>query len=209
MKKLIFLLVIPMVSFAQNDSLRLGEKLQGKTGTEVKSPDLSNPIYFIDGKQTNEAVVKEINPNTIESINVLKGEKAIEKYGESGKNGVIEIKMKKREVSLNSTELHSETVSELSNIKSSFQPIYIRCGLPSIDKRNGKPLYVVDGVAQKINFFAGEIDPDEISNIIVLKDSQATALYGSNGRNGVIIITTKKYLEELEWQKNPYDLAVL
>ncbi len=100
MKKIIFLFLIPVVSFAQNDSLQLDEKLQGKIGTEVKSSEKPKPIYFIDGKQTNEAVINELDPNTIESINVLKGEKAIEKYGEAGKNGAIEINMKKQEVSI-------------------------------------------------------------------------------------------------------------
>ena len=39
--------------------------------------------------------MESIDPNTIKAINVLKGEAAIEKYGEKGKNGVIEIKLKK------------------------------------------------------------------------------------------------------------------
>lgn len=84
-------MLFPVFSFAQNDSVQTD-----KNEILINS---KKPLYFIDGKQTNEAVINELDPNTIESINVLKGEKAIEKYGESGKNGVIEINMKKREVS--------------------------------------------------------------------------------------------------------------
>ena len=40
---------------------------------------------------------KDLNPNEIESINVLKGEAAIKKYGDKGKDGVIEITTKKKE----------------------------------------------------------------------------------------------------------------
>ena len=36
------------------------------------------------------------------------------------------------------------------------------------------------------------IDPNAIENVSVLKDASATALYGSRGANGVILITTKK-----------------
>ncbi|MBA5629693.1 DUF6146 family protein [Moheibacter lacus] len=210
MKKLIFLLLIPAIAFAQQDSLRLDEKSSGKIGTEVQpSSPSTKPLYFVEGKLIQESEVEKINPDEIESINVLKGEKAIEKYGDEGKNGVIEIILKKKTDSSNIKEVLSGTVPGIKNITSSSQPIYIRCGLPSKDTRKGEPLYVVDGVSKKINYSLDEISANEIANIIVLKDSEATAIYGSNGRNGVIIIQTNKYLEELEIKKNPYDLEVL
>ncbi len=40
-------------------------------------------------------MIKGLKPDNVESINVLKGKTAIEKYGEKGKNGVIEIYLKK------------------------------------------------------------------------------------------------------------------
>ncbi len=52
-----------------------------------------NPIYFVDGKEINAGEMKNIPPANIESINVLKGESAKNKYGEKGKNGVVEITM--------------------------------------------------------------------------------------------------------------------
>ncbi|QJB38366.1 TonB-dependent receptor [Chitinophaga oryzae] len=51
------------------------------------------------------------------------------------------------------------------------------------------PLYVVDGFVGA-EFFA--INPDDIASIQVLKDAAATAIYGSRGANGVILITTRK-----------------
>ncbi len=53
------------------------------------------------------------------------------------------------------------------------------------------PLYVVDGIP----FAAGGIDainPNDIENIDILKDASATAIYGSRGANGVVLVTTKK-----------------
>lgn len=55
----------------------------------------AKPLIVINGKITVDLDLNEINPNTIESINVLKGEKAIEKYAEKGTNGVVEITTKK------------------------------------------------------------------------------------------------------------------
>jgi TonB-dependent starch-binding outer membrane protein SusC len=54
--------------------------------------------------------------------------------------------------------------------------------------RNSNPLYIVDGVrAGGIEY----IDPSEIASIEILKDAASAAIYGAEGANGVIIITTK------------------
>ena len=56
--------------------------------------DAASPTYYLDGVKITENEMKAISPNDIESINVLKGEQALNKYHEEGKNGVIEIKVK-------------------------------------------------------------------------------------------------------------------
>jgi iron complex outermembrane receptor protein len=53
------------------------------------------------------------------------------------------------------------------------------------------PLVVVDGVQGNMDLFR-QVPPNEIESIDVLKDASATAIYGSRGAPGVIIITTKK-----------------
>lgn len=52
------------------------------------------------------------------------------------------------------------------------------------------PLYVVDGFP--ITGQIGQLNPDEIDDISVLKDAASTSLYGSRAANGVVLITTKK-----------------
>ena len=52
------------------------------------------------------------------------------------------------------------------------------------------PLYVVDGVVIGTN--SSFLNPSDIESIEILKDASATAIYGSRGANGVILITTKK-----------------
>ncbi|WP_373518578.1 SusC/RagA family TonB-linked outer membrane protein [Pricia sp.] len=52
------------------------------------------------------------------------------------------------------------------------------------------PLYVVDGML--INSLGADFNPNDIESIQVLKDAAATALYGSRGMNGVVVVTTKK-----------------
>lgn len=52
------------------------------------------------------------------------------------------------------------------------------------------PIYVVDGLV--IDGGIDMLNPDDIATIDVLKDASATAIYGSRGANGVVVVTTKK-----------------
>lgn len=67
-------------------------------------------------------------------------------------------------------------------------PTILLRGTRSLDGSNS-PLYVIDGIS------GGSIDninPNDIESIEVLKDASSTAIYGSAGANGVIIVTTKQ-----------------
>lgn len=113
------------------------------------------------------------------------------------------------QISTSFDELLGGTVAGLNVTASSGQPgasnnIRIRGG-NSITGGN-EPLYVIDGVliyndnsstsagitrsATDFNPLAS-INPNDIENIEILKDVSATAIYGSRGANGVIIVTTK------------------
>ena len=100
-------------------------------------------------------------------------------------------------------------VTQTSGYAGSDMNISIR-GRNFIDGKN-LPLYIVDGVpyigddikqqAQDDNVIRGAqkstsplniINPNDIQSIEILKDADATAIYGSRGANGVVLITTKK-----------------
>ncbi|HVU94895.1 MAG TPA: SusC/RagA family TonB-linked outer membrane protein [Puia sp.] len=111
-------------------------------------------------------------------------------------------------------QLMANKVSGLEVVNNSGQPgsattIKIR-GNSSI-YGNGNPLYVVDGVLLDgrnarpgVNLGTGGfgqtpdanpliyINPNDIADITILKDASSTAIYGSRGANGVVVITTKK-----------------
>ena len=63
-------------------------------------------------------------------------------------------------------------------------------GKGSINGTN-TPLYIIDGVQVNAGDFS-TINPGDIESFNVLKDASSTAIYGSRGANGVIVITTKK-----------------
>ncbi|MBC9931363.1 SusC/RagA family TonB-linked outer membrane protein [Chitinophaga qingshengii] len=72
-------------------------------------------------------------------------------------------------------------------------------GIGSVSASNS-PLYVLDGVIMSSGDFTqntpsqdilSNLNPADIENVTILKDASATALYGSRGSNGVVVITTK------------------
>jgi TonB-dependent SusC/RagA subfamily outer membrane receptor len=80
-------------------------------------------------------------------------------------------------------------VTNNSGVPGSAATIRIR-GLSNLDT-NAEPLYVLDGV-QITASDASFINTNDIETITVLKDASATAIYGSRGANGVIVITSKR-----------------
>ncbi len=97
-------------------------------------------------------------------------------------------------------------ITPTSGIAGSAGKVEIR-GRNSVRFDGGLPLYVIDGIPvdsrstnnnyQGISNLAGfdpisSINPANIESIEVLKDADATAIYGSRGANGVILITTKR-----------------
>jgi TonB family protein len=81
----------------ENDSVLIRRSLTG--------PKLSNePLYVLDGKEITAGDMKMINPNTIQSINVLKDRSAATIYGDKGANGVIVITSKGKKKAVEPTK---------------------------------------------------------------------------------------------------------
>jgi TonB-linked SusC/RagA family outer membrane protein len=76
----------------------------------------------------------------------------------------------------------------LNSGKPGGNPIVKIRGTGSINAYNG-PLYVIDGI---VGADPMSIDPNIVGSVDVLKDAAASAIYGSRGANGVLVITTKK-----------------
>jgi TonB-linked SusC/RagA family outer membrane protein len=95
-------------------------------------------------------------------------------------------------------------VSQGSGAPGSAATIRIRGITSPFSGGNNQPLYVIDGVEFNTDQQGGgvvsaytqnpleAINPNDIKSISVLKDAGATAIYGSRGANGVIIVTTKR-----------------
>ena len=78
-----------------NDSIHIVRNRNGNVAFGVRQPaDNGQPLIVVDGKVRERDALQELLPEQIESVNVIKGEKAVDKYGPKAMDGVIEIKTK-------------------------------------------------------------------------------------------------------------------
>lgn len=130
--------------------------------------------------------------------------------------------------SLKTNEIKAGVVTDMSQFlkgraagvqvkQNSLEPggsISIRVRGASSVSSNNEPLYVIDGFQTDNSY---QINPEDIQSIEILKDAAATAIYGSRGANGVVLITTKRgvrdqysveysYNSSIKKLKNPWEL---
>lgn len=86
----------------------------------------------------------------------------------------------------------SITVRGANSFTTSSQPLYIVDGIPFGTDPNGVPSSGANDGQNTSQNPLSMINPNDIEKIEVLKDASATAIYGSRGANGVVIITTRK-----------------
>jgi len=111
--------------------------------------------------------------------------RAQEKKATDSISEIAESKFVKTEVDISPLKISSNFVKTDSSPPS----LRIVC-IKSIQERN-EPLYILDGRLINTKQFS-KVNPNDIRDIKVLKGAEATSLYGNQGRNGVVIITTKK-----------------
>jgi len=79
-----------LTNLKKNDTIFLNSK----NYTTKNHHKTSTPLFIVDGKEVSKKEIYSLTPNVIKSVIVLKGEKAINKYGKKGTFGVIEIYLK-------------------------------------------------------------------------------------------------------------------
>jgi TonB-dependent SusC/RagA subfamily outer membrane receptor len=170
MKKLIvvFSLLISVGAYAQKaDSAK--KEVRISTG----NPYDSSPLVIVDGTKY-KGDIKNINPNDIESVEVLKDASSKKLYGEAAKNGVILVTTKQgKALALK----RSQTTAAKA------------------DSASTKPLYIID---DKPSTGMQNLDPNDIDSISVVKDASEEAQNTAAGKNGVVIVITKAYKKKKE-----------
>jgi hypothetical protein len=82
------------ITVTQHPHQNYDTSLQDSTKSTSKA-DKNAPLCVLEGKVISKSELDKINPDAIESFSVLKGKNAVNAYGKAGKNGVIQITLKK------------------------------------------------------------------------------------------------------------------
>ncbi|MEM1123923.1 MAG: T9SS type A sorting domain-containing protein, partial [Bacteroidota bacterium] len=191
--------VVEIVSKKQAAKMKAPANQSEKKKTEQhlmneKIASDKRPLLVVDGKilakETTTTIksVADIDPENIATINVVKGEAALKKYGDQGKDGVVEITTKNKTSSekLAPKDIEKEFKKEgLVIINDTWNQVQ------EVTEKK-EPLFVVDGKKLAIKKGADlPLDSKDILSIDVLKGQSALALYGDEGKNGVVVVTTK------------------
>ncbi|MEL1239818.1 SusC/RagA family TonB-linked outer membrane protein [Flavobacterium flavipallidum] len=146
----------------KEDSAQLDEVVVIGYGT-VKKNDLTGSVATISAKQIEQA-------NKVDAISALQGQSAgvvIQRTDNKPGGGGFNIRIR------GASTINS---SQAANANGGFTP-------------GQNPLFIVDGIfLDDISF----LNPADISRMDILKDASATAIYGSRGSNGVVLIETKR-----------------
>lgn len=165
----------------------------------INAPEGSKLIFRYIGYNQEERVVKQestINIRMVESSVSLENVVVIG-YGQQKKSSVVSSinTITAKELSMPTRSLANNLAGQIAGviaIQRSGEPgkddaqFWIR-GVSSF-QGGTNPLVLVDGVPRRMN----DIDVDEIETFTVLKDAAATAVYGAEGANGVVLITSKR-----------------
>ena len=129
MKKILFLLALSFtqLSFAQNFDIRTAPTDKNSKNIFIKE---NAPLVIANGNKTY-LYASALNVNNIQSINVFKGEKATQLFGEKGKNGVLEMNFKPETQLLNLQSFYLEY-----NISKANQFLPIVLNKHFVDKKN-------------------------------------------------------------------------
>jgi hypothetical protein len=126
----------------------------------------SKALFVINGKISSSKEAEKIDPNEMKEIRILKDNEAISKYGEKGKNGVIEINTKHESGKVRFVETDAKTIYGFVT----------------------DTLFVINGKESTTDEFKS-VRPDNIESFSIITDANNN--FGNNGKKIKIEITTK------------------
>lgn len=185
----------------------------GKT-VEVSYVGYVTKSFKVGGQSKYNLILDEDN-NRLDEV-VVVGYGTMKKSDLAGASASMDEKTLKQTPITNVDQAFQGKISGVNAVQTSGQPgsavaVSVR-GIATINA-NSEPLYVVDGVIFNSQSNSGSslglgdklgngthsavsplslINPSDIVSMEVLKDASATAIYGAQGANGVVLITTKK-----------------
>lgn len=176
--------------------------IQAESNVIVKDSRVTKaPLYVVDGVIYESHKIKNLDPQKIESIDVLP-EGAPSVYGEKGANGVIVVTTKKEEPKQDAPTTLLAKIMTLDNTLNIDSTIFI-IGEPTVNKvtkhdlkwiqetTNKPSLFLINNRVYSVNLLTGmfnHIDESQITGITILKDNSAVKAFGVIPGTHVVMI---------------------
>lgn len=186
-------LILPMVTvlaWACSEMPEPQEAAPALQSTEQAAISATDATYYLDGKEVPAAETEDLDPKEIASIQVVKGDGAINSFGEEGKQGIIAITTKANAESPEVIALQEKIAlsPDFTPEEKAKKPA-TKVSVKSENSLQDKYI-LIDG--EEVDYAAFQsLQKENIKNVEVWKGKQAIEKYGNKAANGAIIITTK------------------
>lgn len=162
----------------------------------IKGINDKNPLYVIDGVARLEANLEKIDPNTIESVTILKDAAAASIYGDAGRNGVVVINTKGNAQTKVNIQVNTDTKADVKpdtrfEVDNKTRTVYLKTR-PSVPSNlcTYEALILINGKAfdcKEAETYL-EKNKDQIESIDIIKgEEKVKEATGKNAKNAILI----------------------
>ena len=174
MKKIFYLITCAVFasSYSFAQSVRIIQPTDTKKERKLVKP---NQLYILNGIELVDSLaLVKLDANDLEKLEILNEVDGERLYGKKGAGGVV-------------------IATTKANKAMTINP-------PAIALAKTSPLFILDNVEMP-GIDLDKVKPEDIESIEVLKDKKAIEPYGEKGKNGVVIISTKSFTRDRQYQK--------
>jgi len=168
------------------------------------------PLYIIDDKRVSKEEVQNLDINTLHAMEFLKGESALEEYGEPGRNGVVILTTTDERKGLSVEKVnqiynHILIQKDVTESKMTFR--WLResddYGVTVTAPRKVDPIYLLDGKRVRKSELKDMWETINVNRMAITNGVKAIETYGNDGQSGVVELYTTE-----EAHKNSFDLVM-
>ena len=145
--------------------------------TDTQLPD--NMLYFVDGQEADKSALATMDPQTIDAVNVLKGADFQQKFHSQAAGAILIITRQNKD---------SEAVRAFN---AKYGITYKAAQKAEKLQVPPNALILLDG-QEATSQTLEQLAPDAIEKVTVFKGADAKSRYGAKGKNGVLVVMTKK-----------------
>jgi TonB-linked SusC/RagA family outer membrane protein len=156
------------------------------------TPVIVDSIPVRAGQTANADISLKHQTVQLEQV-VVVGYGTLAKRDVTGSVGSVSAEQIKQIPTTNAIDAIKGRVAGVDIVSTGYKPgdgVRVRIRGTRSLKASNDPLYVLDGIPMAGGI--GDLNPTDIESIEVLKDASATAIYGSRGANGVVLVTSKR-----------------